>query len=387
LFHDAGIEGGELRNSEEFTQYEVDAMKNMNLEKDQKRGCSEKIETGAYRPFLTYILMIIQVAVFFWLETHGGSTNTTTLIKYGAKFNPSIYEGEWWRFFTPVFLHIGYMHLAMNTLALYYIGIAVESIYGNARFLFIYLFAGFTGCIASFLFSSTISAGASGAIFGCLGALLYISTIKPKASFRTMGVKVLVVLAIILAMGFTTTGIDNAGHLGGLAGGFLAAGIVFLPKIKKPKRQFLFLIMATLIVWSSITYGFSPSIKARDVSSNLILAQNDLKNHQYKHAYHTLKNIAKKSKNPSAQVYFLLSFSEIKQEMLPEAKLHLQQATKLEPEFDEAYYNLALIYMEENNYDLALKNAEKAVQLKPNQKEYQNLAEEINQHFKPSNGG
>lgn len=375
--HDAGIEGGELRNSEEFTQHEVDVMENTNLENAQKIGRTEKIETDAYRPFFTYILMIIQVAVFFWLETHGGSTNTTTLIKYGAKFNPYIYEGEWWRFFTPIFLHIGYMHIAMNTLALYYLGISVESIYGNARFLFIYIFAGFTGCIASFLFSSTLSAGASGAIFGCLGALLYISTIKPKAFFRSMGVNVLVVLAINLAMGFTTTGIDNAGHIGGLAGGFLAAGIVFLPKIKKPKRQFLFLILATLIVWSSLTYGFSPSVKARDESSNLILAQNDLKNHQYKHAYQTLKNIAEKSKNPSAQVYFLLSFSEIKLEMLREAKLHLQQATKLDAEFDEAYYNLALIYMEENNYDQALKNAEKAVQLKPNQEEYQNLVDEI----------
>ncbi|HJV32265.1 MAG TPA: hypothetical protein VJ558_08700, partial [Bacillales bacterium] len=73
--HDAGIEGGELRNSEEFTHHEVDVMENTNLEDAQKRGRSEKIETDAYRPFLTYILMIIQVAVFFWLETHGGSTN------------------------------------------------------------------------------------------------------------------------------------------------------------------------------------------------------------------------------------------------------------------------------------------------------------------------
>ncbi len=62
-------------------------------------------------------------------------------------------EGEWWRFITPVFLHIGFLHLAMNTLALYYLGMTVERIFGNVRFLFIYLFAGVTGFIASFIFS------------------------------------------------------------------------------------------------------------------------------------------------------------------------------------------------------------------------------------------
>ena len=109
----------------------------------------------------------------FLMEVAGGSTNTATLIDFGAKVNWLILQGEWWRLFTPIVLHIGILHLSMNTLALYYIGMIVEKIYGNFRFLFIYLIAGFFGTLASLLFSPNISAGASGAIFGCFGALLY----------------------------------------------------------------------------------------------------------------------------------------------------------------------------------------------------------------------
>ncbi|WML45307.1 rhomboid family intramembrane serine protease [Neobacillus sp. PS3-40] len=371
---------------DEYTQLEVDAVKNSTLENAQKKKQLEKEEASSIKPIFTFAFILIQVAVFFWLETHGGSTNTNTLIKYGAKFNPLIYEGEWWRFLTPVFLHIGFMHLAMNTLALYYLGIAVERLYGNGRFLFIYLFAGISGFIASFIFSSTLSAGASGAIFGCLGALVYLCTINSKLFFQTMGMNVIFVLIINLAFGFISTGIDNAGHLGGLVGGFLAAGIV-QPKRKKPLMQLLFLIIATIIVWSALTYGFSTQAKANDEGSNLILAQNYITNDQFDQAYNTLKNVEKRSENPSAQVYFLLSFTEIKKGMLPNARAHLQKAIKLEPKFHEAYYNLALIYLEENDYIRAKKYAEKASRLKPEQKKYANLVNEINGHIPSSDGG
>jgi rhomboid protease GluP len=371
---------------EEHSQQEVDALKQGTLDDAMQWVRLEKEKTSPIHPFVTYVFMSIQLAIFFWMETHGGSTNTGTLIKYGAKFNPLIYDGEWWRLITPVFLHIGFLHLAMNTLALYYLGISVERMYGHARFFFIYLFAGIIGFIASFLFSSSLSAGASGAIFGCLGALLYFSTIRPKAFFKSMGINVIFVLVINLAIGFTATGIDNAGHLGGLIGGFLAAGIVSLPKMKKPFLQVLFFAMTIILVWSSLAYGFSTTAKAKDESTNLLLAENYIKNRQYDKAYRTLKNVKEKAEHPSAQVYFLLSFSEIKQGMLSEAKADLQQAIKLEPKFHEAYYNLALIYIEENDYTQGKINAEKALRLKPEEKRYSELVNEINVHVKSSDG-
>ena len=201
--------------------------------------------------------MIIQVIVFLLMEINGGSTNSATLIEFGAKYSPYILQGEWWRFFTPIVIHIGFIHLLMNTISLYLIGAEVERIYGNTRFLLIYLFAGFSGTLASFMMSPSLAAGASGAIFGCFGALLYFGIVYPKLFFRTMGSSVIVLIIINLIYGFSVPGIDNAGHIGGLIGGFLAAGVVSLPKKKLPLRQLVLLLVTVLVTYFSLQFGFN----------------------------------------------------------------------------------------------------------------------------------
>ena len=141
--------------------------------------------------------------IFLLMEAAGGSTSTSNLIRFGAKVNSLILEGEWWRLFTPIFVHIGLLHLVMNSIALYFLGVFTERIFGNVRFVFIYLFAGVAGTLSSLLFSPSISAGASGAIMGLFGALLYFGTVYPRLFFRTMGLNILIVLGINLLFGFT----------------------------------------------------------------------------------------------------------------------------------------------------------------------------------------
>lgn len=91
---------------------------------------------------MTYILLAVNILLFMFVESQGSTTSVSTLIEFGAKYNPAIMEGEWWRIGSSMFLHIGLLHLLMNMLALYYIGIAVERIYGTWRFSVIYLLAG-----------------------------------------------------------------------------------------------------------------------------------------------------------------------------------------------------------------------------------------------------
>ncbi|WP_338750095.1 rhomboid family intramembrane serine protease [Bacillus sp. FJAT-52991] len=208
-------------------------------------------------PFFSFLFIGIQVIVFILMELSGGSTNTSNLIRFGAKFNPLILEGEWWRFFTPTFLHIGFLHLLMNTVAIYLLGTAVEKIFGRFRFLLIYLFAGFTGTLASFLMNDSLSAGASGAIFGCFGALLYFGTVYPRQFFRTMGMNIIFIIIINLVFGFTMSGIDNAGHIGGLIGGFLATGVLHLPENHRIGRQLVFLAGTMILTVSALYIGFN----------------------------------------------------------------------------------------------------------------------------------
>ncbi|MFP7297636.1 rhomboid family intramembrane serine protease [Neobacillus niacini] len=363
---------------EEYLEQDVISQKKAALDYAIQMSKKEKEIFSNGKTLFTYLFMIIQVAVFLLLELQGGSTNTSTLIKFGAKFNPYIYEGEWWRFITPIFLHIGFLHLAMNTLALYFLGPAVEKIFGNIRFLFIYLFAGISGVIASFIFSPNISAGASGAIFGCFGALLYFALIYPKLFFRTMGPSVITVLIFNLIFGFTVSIVDNAGHLGGLAGGFLAAGILHFPKKKKPFLQTLFLILSVIIIYGSLVYGFQQSKTSGNESSTMMLAQEYIKQENYEQAYDVLTKYAEDAHKPSPEIYFALSFVEIKMNKLEDAKSHLLKVIELDPNLPEAYFNLALLHLEANDLSEAKSNAEKAAELKPSQKEYSDLVQELN---------
>lgn len=209
------------------------------------------------KPRLTYFFLVIIIAMFILMELSGGSQNPRVLLFYGAKYDPLILAGEWWRFITPMFLHIGFMHILFNGVALYSLGSLTEQIYGSMRFFVIYMISGISGVIGSFAFSDNISAGASGAIFGLFGAMLYFGTQNKELFFRTLGTNILVVLGINLVIGFLSPGIiDNYAHLGGLFGGFFASAVVGLPKHKaRIGVRVGAMILLILLCWWGIQLG------------------------------------------------------------------------------------------------------------------------------------
>ncbi|MCB0077790.1 MAG: rhomboid family intramembrane serine protease [Anaerolineales bacterium] len=163
----------------------------------------------------------------------------STLLRLGAKVNFLIVEGELWRLFTAMFLHIGLMHIIFNMLALKIFGEQVERLMGSSRFLLIYLLSGLFGSVASFAFSPNISAGASGAIFGIIGAFTAFflrnrETFGEMASqqLRSMGGLILV----NLLLGISVPGIDNYAHLGGLISGLLL-GLLLAPTYELARRS------------------------------------------------------------------------------------------------------------------------------------------------------
>ncbi len=173
-------------------------------------------------PFLTYILLSINLVVFLLMTLAGGSTDQRVLILFGAKVNSLIQAGEIWRLLTSTFIHIGFMHLAFNLYALWSLGPFLEERIGHWRFLIIYILSGLGGSIASFLFSPALSAGASGSIFGLLGALLYYSLKRPSLWKSGLGMNLVIVLLINFGFGLTQPGIDNFAHLGGLIMGIVS---------------------------------------------------------------------------------------------------------------------------------------------------------------------
>lgn len=208
----------------------------------------------------TYILIIANIFMFILLEFSGGSTNLGNLIQFGAKFNPAIINGEWWRIITSMFLHIGMIHLFMNMFALYYLGVVVERIYGSWRFFVIYFLAGIGGGLTSFAFSFNIAAGASGAIFGLFGALLFFGTVHKKVFFQTMGKGIITIIIINIAFGLIVPQIDMGAHIGGLIAGFLASASVNLPKHKQMSTQSLSVIIYILITIGLVIFGIDNSL-------------------------------------------------------------------------------------------------------------------------------
>ena len=189
---------------------------------------------GADRtPFATYLLLVANLVVFALMERAGGSQDPIVLDRFGALYGPLVAEGQYWRLFTAVFVHIGFVHIAFNSLGLFVFGTAFERACGPLRMVAVYIGAGLAGSSLSYLASPAVrSAGASGAIFGVLGAFAVYLVVN-RQEFGKMGQReittILFLAAINLLNGLTTPGVDNWAHVGGLIGG-AALGLAIMPR-------------------------------------------------------------------------------------------------------------------------------------------------------------
>lgn len=197
----------------------------------------------------TIVILIINLLLYLIMEFMGGSTHTGVLVYFGAMFKPLVQAGELWRFVTPIFLHIGFTHLLMNSYSLFILGQAFETLYGSAKFVIIYLLSGIMGNLMTFGLGSemTVSAGASTSIYGLFGLGVAIMLFYREDKFlqefsRSFGI----LLVVNLVYSFMVPGIDMLGHLGGLLGGFLIGGV--LPIINRKLQKTSQIIGAVLYI-------------------------------------------------------------------------------------------------------------------------------------------
>lgn len=201
-------------------------------------------------PWITWIVTLVTCGLWcitaYQVALHAGaqswrdvlasvfsnSENGDVLLAFGAKYNPAIIQGQYWRLVTPIFLHANILHLGLNMLNFFILGPIVERIFGHIRFALIYLLTGIASALASFVFApQEISVGASGAIFGLVGAYS-IFILAHRLAFRHGGITALawliLVIGLNLALGFVIPNVDNYAHVGGLLSGCLL-GWFFTP--------------------------------------------------------------------------------------------------------------------------------------------------------------
>ena len=193
---------------------------------DQPR-VAVKLRTAAEKPVVTYAILVVTVLVFGlqYLSQSLSVNHYDWPYLLGAKVNELILAGQVWRLITPILLHGSILHIGFNMYALYVLGPQLERFYGHWRYLLLYLIAGFTGNVLSFVLSNNPSIGASTSVFGLVAAeavFIYTNRKLFGAKARGMLINLGVVILVNLAFGLQP-GIDNYGHLGGLAGGLIFA--------------------------------------------------------------------------------------------------------------------------------------------------------------------
>lgn len=232
----------------------------------------------------TYTLIGINVAVFVLMSFFGplpllvrqhafGSILTTpfstgAILFFGGSAPESILgQGQWWRLLTANFVHVTPLHLLLNMWCLWNLGLFGEPLLGPAGLTAVYLLTGVAGMLQSLAFSVftgqwSLTAGASGAIFGIAGILIVLlsnrSLAMPWADLRSLRQQVIFFAAVNLAIGVapgflpafspqhlrlmhlnpgTLPRIDNSAHMGGLLGG-LALGLPLFPRMTSGRSSY-----------------------------------------------------------------------------------------------------------------------------------------------------
>lgn len=241
--------------------YAKNADANANADATASADANAEAEPGFFQRAkmapITFGLAAINLAVMLWAENVGKTTDTVTLLQFGAAEPLHVWAGEYWRVATCMFLHIGWIHFAWNTYASVGWCTAIERALGKGRFLFLYLVSGIgAGCLSmatAAIFGPKVSAGASGAMFGIIGATLAIRRrMLPSnaAFFADKGIRsTLIQIGIWTAIGLTALNMDNSAHLGGLITGFAIAWI-FTSRVRSKLWPAFAVAMATIGVFA-----------------------------------------------------------------------------------------------------------------------------------------
>jgi membrane associated rhomboid family serine protease len=173
-------------------------------------------------PVVTYTLIAINVVAFVLQSADPG---------FQGRFGIRVLEvagGQYERLATSAFLHFGIAHLLLNMWALYVVGQPLEQWLGRLRFTALYGLSALGGSVMVYLLatSNTLTAGASGAVFGLFGAIFVVSK---RLNYDVRGIAVLIVINLVFT--FTFSGISWQGHIGGLiTGSALALAYAYAPR-------------------------------------------------------------------------------------------------------------------------------------------------------------
>ena len=199
----------------------------VDLEAHRENVFNASLAAATPHIFVTPALIAVNVVVFLAMVARGVSAvapPADVLLRWGADYGPLTTHGQWWRLGTCAFVHIGVVHLAVNMFALLIVGRFTERLFGNAGFLVLYLLGALAASLTSLsIHPTTVSAGASGAIFalygGLVGFLLVRRSTMSYGTATSLSLNAIGFVVFNLFGGWTKEHVDMAAHVGGLLAG------------------------------------------------------------------------------------------------------------------------------------------------------------------------
>jgi len=201
------------------------------LEELLVRGESIKDVERRQLPWCNIVIILINVLVFLYTDFFAVFGGEAALDAGALGWYPVLEEGQWYRMFSSMFLHLGGEHLFNNMLVLAYIGSIVEMELGSFRYGILYIVSGLLAGGTSMVYNMmqntyAVSVGASGAIFGTIGAILFLVLFYRRKRIKYSMRQIAFLAFFSLYGGFASQGVDNAAHFGGFIAGFLCAGLL-----------------------------------------------------------------------------------------------------------------------------------------------------------------
>ncbi len=215
------------------------------------------LRSMAVEPIATYVLIAINVAVFLGAGYSSGSTADDLKLFASLGYTDGsihgVAEGEYWRLITTGFLHEEIWHVAMNMLALFWLGRMMEPALGHARFLGIYFVSLLAGSLGVLILDPDIpTLGASGAVYGLLGGAIVMARNR-QIDLMQSGLIPILGLNLAITILFSNRGISLGAHVGGLIGGLIVTWVV--EELAKRRRGEMPAVVACVILGAALVAG------------------------------------------------------------------------------------------------------------------------------------
>ena len=320
---------------------------------------------------ITYTLILINIVIWLCMILYLNRFSDVKLLEVGGLVHFNVVHGEWYRLISSMFLHFNFEHILMNMLSLFIFGKIVESIIGSWRMLIIYIISGLYGNFVSLSFNTTtISVGASGAIFGLIGSIFVIMYLSKNFNKKMIG-QLLIALVVLIVFSLFMSNINIMAHLGGFISGVLITLIGYYFKTQRSLFwSFLIVFLLIFIILQIRIFTISED----NIYDKLI------RDEMIKGNYSEAKNVVKQTLNNNYaddETYYLSGLITATKSSQAEAVSEWERGLRKFPNSGVLNYELAIANRSLSDDKKALKYIKKAVAINPKNKKYVNLKKEL----------